>query len=77
MAHLCADLAPLGVYAAVCKLDEVYSVLDEALKVIELCMRMPCRVVLELACHTAADHRKRLCTDLLCKKEIFIETESV
>ena len=56
---------------------EIHGVLNEALKLIHLCMRMPCRIVLELAGHSAADDRERFCTDLLSEEEVFIEAETV
>ena len=77
MSHIRAYLAPFCVNASVCELNEVDSVLNEALELVHFCMRVHCGVVLELACHTAADHRKWLGADLLREEEVLIEAESV
>jgi hypothetical protein len=76
MTHLGTKLTPLCGNVTVCELDKVESVLDILIKLTYRHMSI-LSLVLELACKTAAEYRKRLSADLLRKEEVLVESETI
>ena len=78
MAHLCTQLTPLGSRSTIGELDQVEGIVDIRLQVVDSHVRVLVIVlVLELAGKAAAQHRQRLCSNLLRQQEELIEAETI
>ena len=76
MTHFSPQASPFGISTTICEFYEVQSILYITVEFIDRLMRIHC-IVLELAGKTAAHHRKRLSSDFLGKKEIFVESQTI
>ena len=76
MSHLRTKASPLCIHTAIGKFYKVQCILDITVKLVHRLMGIHC-LVLELAGQSAADHRKRLCSDFFRQKEILIKAKSV
>ena len=77
VSHFGAFASPYGRGVAVGKLNEVETVLDVGLELVQgdMCFRVV--PVLVLACHAHIEHRQRLGTDVFGKLEVLEEAQSV
>jgi hypothetical protein len=77
--HIGTHLTPLGIYISIGKLDEVESILDVRLKILECNMHawLGGIRVLELARESARDNRQSLRAEVLAELEELEESKSV